>query len=325
MKKKAYLILAFLFGATTLVGCNKNEKDEVVIFLSMEEFRNEVLAEKLEERLPDIEVIVQYYSTGNSAAKIKAEGESTEADIVVGLETISFLNIIDNFADISDFDSSHYLEEFYYDDRMRIWEKFEGAIIVNKEVLEDKGLAIPTSYEDLLKEEYRDLIVMPLPKISSTGYMFLNAWVNTMGEEQAFAYVDELQKNIKQFTESGSAIGKMVAQGEAAIGLGMIFQSAKEISEGVPIEIIEPESGYPYNTTSFGIIKGREDGDNVRKVFEFLNEEFMIYDKEHFSPGQVLKEQNNYVENYPNVLKSADMSTITDQELRERLIAKWRY
>ncbi len=325
MKKKAYLILACLVGATTLVACNKNEKEEVVIFSSLDEFRNEALAVKLEEYLPDVEVIIQYYSTGNNAAKIKAEGESTEADIVLGLESASFLSIVDNFADISSFDSNHYLEEFYYDDRMRVWEKFDGAVIVNTELLEDKGLAIPTSYEDLLKEEYRDLIVMPSPKISSTGYMFLNAWVNTMGEEQAFEYVDELQKNVKQFTESGSAIGRMVGQGEAAIGLGMVYQAAKEISEGAPLEIIELESGYPYNTSAFGIIKGREEDDNVREVFKFLNEEFMVYDKEHFSPGQVLKEQNNYVENYPNVLKSADMSTITDQELRERLLAKWRY
>ncbi len=208
---------------------------------------------------------------------------------------------------------------------MRIWEKSDGAVIINKEVLEEKGLPVPTCYADLLDERYKDLIVMPSPKTSNTGYMFLNTWVNTMGEDAAFEYVDALQNNIKQFTESGSGPVKALMQKEAGIGLGMAFQAAKEITEGAPLEIVEFAEGNPYNTTSFGIIKGKENDEAVKQVFEFLNEDFIGYDKAYFVPGKVLKDQVTYIENYPENIKSSDMSTISDVDFKEKLLARWQY
>ncbi len=95
MNKKLCMILVGLMGATAFVGCgNQAEADnEVVIFSSMEDYRNEALEEQLEEKLPNVDVVVQQYSTGNNAAKIKAEGTDTEADIVLGLETALLITL----------------------------------------------------------------------------------------------------------------------------------------------------------------------------------------------------------------------------------------
>ncbi|MGI5857650.1 MAG: hypothetical protein ACOX64_14530 [Candidatus Merdivicinus sp.] len=123
--------------------------------------------------------------------------------------------------------------------------------------------------------------------------------------------MDKLQENIKQFTESGSGSVKSLLQGEAAVGLGMVFQAADQITQGAPLKILQPEGGCPYNTTSYGIIKGKETKENVEKVFEFLHTDFIRYDKEYFCPGALLKNQEMYLENYPTDPISSNMETIS--------------
>ena len=73
------------------------------------------------------------------------------------------------------------------------------------------------------------------------------------------------------------------------------------------------------------IIKGRENDENVIKIFNFLNEEFAYYDKALYSPGKILKNQEIKIQNYPQNIKSADMSGITDEEQKQRLLSRWKY
>lgn len=324
--KRIIALLMCVIMVFSMAGCGKSQDDKVVVYASCEDYRIEELRKQLKEKFPEIDVVVEYYSTGNSTAKLKAEGDKTEADIVLGLETASMQQIAPMMADLSSFKMDHYLEGVNDDDnRYIIYEKYEGAVIVNTKTLQDKGLAEPASYEDLLKPEYKGQIAMPNPKTSGTGYMFLYTWVKTMGEKGAFEYADKLQENVKSFTESGSGPIKMLAQGEVAIGLGMIFQGATQITEGVPLKILQFEEGCPYNTTSNSIVKGRETNENVKTIFNFINEEFTYYDKAYFSPGKILKDQEVKIENYPENIKSADMSTITDEALKQDLISKWKY
>lgn len=327
MKKRRLVcaVLSVLMLAPVLAGCSGG-KEKVVIYTSMEDYRNEELDKQLKEKFPDYDIAVQYLATGNNAAKIKSEGTKTEADIVLGLETASYLPIAGNFAKLDGFTKNEYLDEYVMDDdRCFIWEKFEGAFIINTEVFAEKNLEEPKTYADLLKPEYKDLIVMPDPKVSGTGYMFLNTWVNTMGKDEAFAYVDKLQENIKDFTKSGSEPIKRLNMKEAAIGIGMIFQAVEQINSGMPLKIIVPEDGAPYNTTIYGIIKGKEERESVKKVFEFINTEFMQYDKQNYAPGKILKEQPVKIQNYPADIKSADMSTISDADFKQELLAMWKY
>ena len=46
--------------------------------------------------------------------------------------------------------------------------------------------------------------------------------------------------------------------------------------------LVELRNRSPYNTTSVGIIKGRENNENVKEVFQWLINDFSKYDKENF-------------------------------------------
>jgi len=303
-------------------GCS-NDEDRIVIYTSMEEERNAALREQIKEEFPDLDIVVQHMATGNSAAKIKNEKTNVEADIVLDLETAHMVSIQDNFADLSDFDDSIYLDGVNTSTNYYTWVKNTMSLIIDNKYFKNHNLEIPKTYEDLLKPEYKNLIAMPDPKTSGTGYAFYLNAVNVMGENEAIEYFKDLKENLREFTTSGSGPTNLLKQGEIAIGLGMVSQGVSAINEGYDFSIIELETGCPYNTTSFGIIKGKETNEDVRKVFTWLMNDFGKYDKEHFMPDIILKNQENKVKNYPTNLKDADMTGINSVSIKEKLTEKW--
>lgn len=320
MKKKIiFLVLVVIF---LLTGCGSN-KDRVVIYSSMEEERNQDLKEMVKEEFPDLDVVVQYMATGNSAAKIKNEGTNIEADIILDLETAHIVEVEDNFANLSDFDTNIYLEGVNNSNNYLTWIKYTTNLIIDNKYFTEHNLSIPKTYEDLLKPEYKDLIAMPDPKTSGTGYAFYLNVVNIMGEDGAIKYFKDLKNNLREYTTSGSGPTNLLKQGEIAIAMGMTSQGVQAINEGYDFKIVSLDTGSPYNTTSFGIIKGKETNENVRKVFQWLIDDFGKYDKEHYLPDIILKNQDNKVENYPTDLKDADMTGIDSIDVKNNLIEKW--
>lgn len=319
--KKKLMFFVILLITVIITGCSK--KDSVVIYTSMEDHRNQLLKEMINKEFKDIDVKVQSIATGNSAAKVKNEGTNIEADIILDLETAYIANLEDNFADLSSFDSSMYLEGVNKSKYYFTWVKYTMNLIIDKKYFEDNNLEIPRTYEDLLKKEYKNLIAMPDPKTSGTGYAFFLNVVNIMGEKEAVKYFKKLKSNLREFTTSGSGPTNLLKQGEIAIALGMTSQGSEAINEGYNFEIVELETGSPYNTTSTGIIKGRETDENVKKVFDWLIGEFGRFDKENYMPDKILVDQKSNVKNYPADLKDADMKNIDSVETKERLIELW--
>ncbi len=318
------LLITLLFTAfSTTTG-----KESIVICASSEQFRNDALQEQLNARFPQYDIIVMYMATGKSAAKVYAEGSGTEVDILLGLETGYLNKIKGSLADISGASRIPYMEGVDVasnDNRWVTWERQAGAIVCNTAVLEKYGLEAPKTYEDLLKPEYKGLLAMPDPKSSGTGYFFYKSWVNTMGQDGALAYMDKLYGNVKQLTESGSGPIKLLKQGEIAVGLALTFQAVSEKNDGQPLQIIFPETGSPYSLTGTAIIEGHQNKKGVAEVFDYIIHDFLMYDKENFSPEQIYEGQINKVANYPQNIQYADMTGIQDAQDKERLLALWKY
>lgn len=324
MKK---IVIALLIITGILIwDVTRESGDTIIIYSSAEQFRNDEMQRQLNEEFPDQNIYVMYMPTAKSAAKIGAEGEDTDADIVMAMETAYLEKIKDNLDLVEDLSTLDYLDDMHAPDgKYVIWERQAGSIVVNKTVLEKYNLPVPETYEDLLKPEYKNLIAMPDPKSSGTGYFFYKGLVNQWGEEKALEYFDRLAENVKQFTESGSGPIKLLKQQEVAVGLALTFQGVNELNDGNDFQIIQPEFGSPYSLTGTALIKGKKEDPEVREVFEFLIHDFMVYDKEFFSPEKVLKEQENRIENYPEDIRYADMTGIEDIQEKERLLSLWRY
>jgi len=325
MKRLLWFTMA-LFLAGIAISCKK-KSNEVMIFTSSEDFRIEHLQKRLDEQFPQYTVKMNYATTGNLAAKLKAEGTETDCDIIGELEAAYLEGIINNLTDLSFYDSSVFLDELIpVHQKYLPFYKSTGCIIINEKFLADRNLPLPTSYQDLIKPEYKGVLSMPNPKSSGTGYFFLKNFVNAWGEDAAFAYFDKFADNVLQFTSSGSGPVNALIQGEAGIGLGMTFQAVTVMNtKGVPLKIIFFEEGSPYTVYGMAMIKGKDSRKAVRDVFAFYVNTLTREDKELFAPEQIFKSQVNNIPNYPQNVKVANMRGIESLPEKERLLAKWKY
>lgn len=321
MKKLFILLLVSLFFVT---GCSFN-KDRVVIYSSNEEVVDQFLLKKFNEKFPDLDIVIQYYSTGNNAAKIKSEGKDTQADIVIGLETSQMQNLTDNFETLDYIDKSVFNDGVNPENNKYVIDvQYSASIIVDKDYFAKHDLPYPKSYNDLLNPKYKGLIAMPNPKTSGTGYMmYLNA-INVMGEKGAIEYFDKLEKNIFEFTESGSGPISLLKQGEVAIAVGLTYQAVQEKNAGANIEIIELDTGAMYNSCGASIIKGKAT-DTVKEVFQYYVDELIRNNAEKFVPSEIVKDVNVELENYPMPKKMADMNGIYDSSIKEKYMKLWKY
>jgi len=109
----------------------------------------------------------------------------------------------------------------------------------NQEFLDELGAEAPASYEDLLNPALEDNIAMADQRTSGTAATAAANLVALLGsEEAALDYLKELDSNIFQYTRSGSAPGRMAAQGEVATAV--IFSHdcvAFELETGVDLAI----------------------------------------------------------------------------------------
>lgn len=330
-----YLLIINLILCFILFGCqsqkNIEEKtssvvsdDRIVIYSSAESYKNEYYIKKLKDKFPEYEIVLDYVSTGEHAAKLKAEGLNTECDITFDLE-YSYLEMLeDNFADLSEYDYDKYAEDIIDKDKKYLPEvRVSGAIIINDRVLKRKGINIPNSYQDLLKPEYKNLIVMPNPRLSGTGYIFVKSLVNSMGEEEAFNYFDKLNENILYYTPSGSGPVNALLMEEAGIGLGMTAQAVVSINNGAEFTVKYFTEGAPYTCYGTAIIKGKENQPGVREVFKYINEVLIDDGNRMFFPERIYRYKSYKMKNYPENIKYADMrNNIIEEKLR--LLEKWR-
>jgi len=325
MKKVLWLAM-ILFLSGMILSCKK-KTNEVIIFTSSEDYRIEYMQKRLNEQFPQYDVIINYITTGNLAAKLKAEGTATDCDIIGEMEYAYLEGILDSLADLSSYDSSVYLDELVPAHRLYLpFLKSAGCVAINEQFLTERNLPVPASYYDLINPVYRGYISMPNPKSSGTGYFFLKNLVNAWGEDAAFKYFDQFAENVLQFTSSGSGPVNALIQGEVGIGLGMTMQVVTTINNrGVPLKILYFEEGSPFTMYGMGVIKGKETNQAVKEVFDFYVNILTREDKELFGPEQIFKNQVNTMLNYPQNIKVADMRGIDNLSEKERLLSKWNY
>ena len=328
MKKylKMFTIGAAIITSIFAGGCGKkDDENRVVIYSSAEEYRNEYFQKRLDEEFPEYDIVIEYMPSGNQAARIQAEGKDTEADILFDIDYGYVESLEPYLAKLDEYDQSIFMDDAQSESGKYLPEyRNGGAIIVNLDVLKEKGLSEPTSYEDLLGKEWKGLISMPNPKSSGTGYIFLKSLVNAWGEDEAFKYFDKLENNIAQFTSSGSGPVNALIQGEVAVGLGMTAQATKAINDGANLKILFFEEGSPNSLYGYGIIDGKESKKSVQEVFDFFYTTLVEEDKQLFVPEQIYKDKTFTIENYPENIPYSDMKNNTNEE-KERLLDKWKY
>lgn len=107
------------------------------------------------------------------------------------------------------------------------------------------------------------------PTSSGTAYTMLATMIQLFGEEEGFRYLKELNKNVNQYTKSGSAPINAVSRKETALAVAFIHGVVNLQEEGFPIKYVIPCEGTGYEIGSVSIIKGARNLEVAKEWVDF--------------------------------------------------------
>ena len=209
-----------------LVKAAKEEGKLIVYGSCEEEYLNAVCANF--KSLYGIDVQAQRLSTGEVAAKIEEENGHPSADVWCGGTTDPY-NVTSSKGLLEQYEpknASHLISDKFKSTNKDWYGIYKGilGILYDKEELQRLKLDVPQKY----------------------------------GHDQGIQYLVDLDKNIAQYTKSGSGPSKAIGAGECTIGIGMlhdgIYQIVDQEHENVGLQI--PSSGASYEVGATAIFKG---------------------------------------------------------------------
>ncbi|MCB1366795.1 MAG: putative 2-aminoethylphosphonate ABC transporter substrate-binding protein [Rhodobacteraceae bacterium] len=259
MKKTPILRLAV--AASALFATAAFAETELTVYTAIEAEDLARYAATFNEDHPDIKINWVRDSTGVVTAKLLAEKNNPQADVVWGLAATSLLVLKteDMLMPYAPAGLDKLSRNFRDSDNPPSWvgmDAWVAAVCFNTVEGGKLGLTAPTSWMDLTKPEYAGHIVMPNPASSGTGFLDVSSWLQIFGEDKGWEYMDALHQNIAAYTHSGSKPCKMAAAGETVIGVSFAFRGAKSKAAGAPIEIIIPTEGVGWDMEAIGIVAG---------------------------------------------------------------------
>jgi putative 2-aminoethylphosphonate ABC transporter, periplasmic 2-aminoethylphosphonate-binding protein len=240
-------------------------KDDITVYTALEDEQvTEYLAD-FNKKFPDIKVNIVRESTGIITAKLLAEKDNPQADVVWGTAASSLM-VLDNKEMLEPYTPAgvdKIVAKFKSDKQTPTWvgiDAWETAFVVNTD--EAKKLKLPEikSYQDLLKPEFKGHIVMPNPNSSGTGFLTVSAILQLNGKdtEKGWEYLDKLHENTSQYVHSGSKPAKMAAAGETAVGISFGYAGISQKSKGAPVEVIFPSEGSGWDLEANALMKKAE-------------------------------------------------------------------
>ena len=345
MNKIFKLIPFSLMALGTLTGCGN--KKTIYIFTAHEENRIQLFNRELKSKFPSYNIQVVSKTTGALMSELQAQGTKTQCDIFVGIEITNAEILLQGnenlFADLSDYDTSHYVDEVleYQKDvtlsdgsvrkghkKYHIQDKEAGCIVYSKSLV---GENVPKSYNDLLDARFKGSIIMPNPKSSGTGYYFYNGLASLNGKDAALEYFTNLNTNIKEWSASGSGPVKGVDKKEIAVGLGMHFQAVEYANKNDDIGITYFTEGSPYTLYTMGMINGKEKNPVVKEVYNYFYSHVNYLDNSEIVPETIYKAEYAGTPTVENWKSPSDygvdytpMKNLLDPNYKNELLDAWK-
>ncbi len=266
------ILVCLMLGAVLLAGHLALGAEEVVVYSSVDEENAKKLLDAF-TKATGVQVRFTFLSSGPAVARLEAEKGNPRADVWFGAPSENHVaakekgltqpyvspnakDLAAKFKDNDGFWTSFYMNPL--------------GLGVNTKVLKDRGAAVPTSWEDLLKPELRNQIQMPSPQTSGTGYNMVAALVQMWGEDRAFAYLKKLHPNVQTYTQSGTAPSKAAAIGQAAIGIQFTPAFLQLADEGYPIQLVFPKDGVGFEAPAISIVKGAPHLEAAKRLVDWF-------------------------------------------------------
>ncbi len=266
----AAITMAISLGAITPAKA----ETELTVYTAVEAEDLKRYAAAFNEDYPDIKINWVRDSTGIVTAKLMAEKNNPQADVVWGLAATSLMllggeGMLEPYAPVGLDKLDPKFRDAANPPSWTGMDAWIAAICYNTVEAGKLGLPQPTSWKSLINPVYKGHLIMPNPNSSGTGFLDVSSWLQIFNEEGGWKYMDALHANISRYTHSGSKPCKLAASGETPIGISFAFRGAKSKAKGAPLEIIIPEEGVGWDMEATSIMKGTAKLEAAKKLVDW--------------------------------------------------------
>ena len=226
--------------------------------------------------MPDVEVVWVRDSTGVITARFLAEKDNPRADMVLGLAASSLLlfekaGLLETYKP----KGADALKPAFRDgkppDTWTGMDAFLGVICFNTvEGRQGQTSRRRRPGRTCTDPSYKGKIVMPHPASSGTGYLTVAAWLQMMGEAEAWKFMDALHQNIARLHPFGLGALRAGRQGRARRRhrLRHARRRARRPRARRSRSIL-PKEGVGWDMEATAIVKGTKNLDAAKKVADW--------------------------------------------------------
>lgn len=317
-------------SATAESNIDTKSKD-LTIYTALEDDQIKAYLDSYKKKYPDVKLNIVRDSTGVITARLLAEKDNPQADVVWGTAATSLL-VLDQNSMLEGYAPKgveRIQPEFKDKNSTPHWvgiDAWETAIVVNKKELEKKNLAIPKSYADLLKPEYKGMITMPNPSSSGTGFLTVNGLIQLMGKDKAWDYMNKLNDNVAMYVHSGSKPAKLAGTGEYPIGISFGYRGIQEKKNGSPVEVVFPQEGSGWDVEANALMKKKTIKQAAKDFLDWaITDDVMKEYNKNYAILAVKSDSNAIPEGYEkDPLKQLIKVDLNDAaKNREGILAEW--
>lgn len=221
---------------------------------------------------PNVKVEVVAAGTGELCNRIAAESANPIADVLWGGGADSLAAFKEHFAPYVCANDD--VIDAAYKDPNGLWigeSPLPMVIFYNKELLDKDGLAIPQTWEDLTKPEWKGKIAYCLPSKSGSAYTQLCTMMLAHGgKEDGWDFVKKLYDNLDgKIVDSSGKCHKMVKDGEFYVGL-TIEKSAVKYEGDETVGFVYPQDGTSAVPDGVALVKGAPNEENAKLFIDFV-------------------------------------------------------
>jgi len=199
--------------------------------------------------------------------------------------------------------------------------------VVNIELVEEKNIDMPESWDDLLQEELKGEVSMSNPASSGTAYNTVSAMIEVRGEEEGWKYLEKLIEQVPFFTARGSDPANLVVNGEAIVGINASNGDRELEENNEHIKLVYPSDGTGWWPQPAAIVEGTENLEEAKVFIDWLLSKRGMETIANVRYAAVARDDVSIPEGIVDI-KNINLFAVDFQanaENRDEILEKWTY
>ena len=271
MKKIIALMLVLLMTIAGVAFASAEETGTLTIYYSHSTEWADPIIQQFEEA-SGIKCELVQGGTSDLFAKVKAEAGNPQSDIIWGGVADTYVANGQLFQAYTPVQVDKLLPSAVGAGNM--WHAFDiepMVMVYNTDMIAAEDA--PTTWADMLDEQYKGMIACADPTTSSSSYGVIMGIVNAYGTDDGAGYefVYNLVESLGgKVLSSSSAVYKGVAEGEYMIGMTYEEAALRYIGAGEPIQVVYPEEGTYSAPSPVAIVAGCKNLSSAQQFVDFV-------------------------------------------------------